>query len=131
MSSRRARKSFLGLVIVVWIISILACTITEQASVQTLAAQVAQTALAEGEKFAKTQAAALAQTAAAGVQTQAIALAQTAVVAAQTQALALAQTAAAGIQTQIAGPTSEPSYQVAAFYYPWYGSPQFNGRWIH
>jgi glycoprotein endo-alpha-1,2-mannosidase len=25
----------------------------------------------------------------------------------------------------------EPSYKVAAFYYPWYGTPQFEGQWRH
>src|SRR5687768_2742836 len=25
----------------------------------------------------------------------------------------------------------EPSYKVAAFYYPWYGTPQTDGKWIH
>jgi len=25
----------------------------------------------------------------------------------------------------------DPSYKVAAFYYPWYGNPQFDGQWIH
>ncbi len=25
----------------------------------------------------------------------------------------------------------EPSYRVAAFYYPWYGTPQTDGKWIH
>jgi hypothetical protein len=29
----------------------------------------------------------------------------------------------------VAGP--DPSYKVAAFYYPWYGNPQFDGEWIH
>src|SRR5512135_328465 len=24
-----------------------------------------------------------------------------------------------------------PSYRVAAFYYPWYGTPQLDGKWIH
>ena len=28
-------------------------------------------------------------------------------------------------------PTPAPSYKVAAFYYPWYGAPQFDGKWIH
>lgn len=26
---------------------------------------------------------------------------------------------------------SEPSYKVAAFYYPWYGNPQIDRQWIH
>ena len=25
----------------------------------------------------------------------------------------------------------EPSYKVGTFYYSWYGSPQFNGEWVH
>ena len=25
----------------------------------------------------------------------------------------------------------EPSYQVGAFYYPWYGNPETDGEWIH
>ena len=25
----------------------------------------------------------------------------------------------------------DPSYSIAAFYYPWYGNPTSNGRWIH
>lgn len=25
----------------------------------------------------------------------------------------------------------EPSYKVAAFYYPWYGNPDIDGKWIH
>jgi hypothetical protein len=25
----------------------------------------------------------------------------------------------------------EPSYKVAAFYYPWYGNPSIDGQWIH
>src|SRR5512138_2580493 len=25
----------------------------------------------------------------------------------------------------------KPSYRVAAFYYPWYGTPQTDGKWIH
>jgi glycoprotein endo-alpha-1,2-mannosidase len=29
----------------------------------------------------------------------------------------------------VTGP--DPSYKVAAFYYPWYGNPQFDGEWIH
>ncbi|HUI90557.1 MAG TPA: hypothetical protein VLX61_17705 [Anaerolineales bacterium] len=29
----------------------------------------------------------------------------------------------------VAGP--DPSYKVAAFYYPWYGNPKFDGQWIH
>ena len=29
----------------------------------------------------------------------------------------------------VAGP--EPSYRVAAFYYPWYGNKDFDGAWIH
>ena len=29
----------------------------------------------------------------------------------------------------VVGP--EPSYKVAAFYYPWYGDPQTGNRWIH
>jgi hypothetical protein len=26
---------------------------------------------------------------------------------------------------------ADPSYQVAAFYYPWYGNPAVDGQWIH
>ena len=26
---------------------------------------------------------------------------------------------------------NEPSYRVAAFYYPWYGNPETDGKWIH
>ena len=26
---------------------------------------------------------------------------------------------------------SDPSYKVAAFYYPWYGNPTIDGKWIH
>jgi hypothetical protein len=26
---------------------------------------------------------------------------------------------------------SEPSYKVAAFYYPWYGTPEIDGKWVH
>jgi hypothetical protein len=26
---------------------------------------------------------------------------------------------------------SDPSYKVAAFYYPWYGNPETDGKWIH
>jgi len=38
--------------------------------------------------------------------------------------------------TEPAAATPQPSgpqvsYKVAAFYYPWYGSPQFDGKWIH
>jgi len=29
----------------------------------------------------------------------------------------------------VTGP--EPSYRVAAFYYPWYGNPTLDGQWIH
>jgi hypothetical protein len=29
----------------------------------------------------------------------------------------------------IEGP--DPSPRIVAFYYPWYGSPEFNGKWIH
>ncbi|RPJ18655.1 MAG: alpha-mannosidase, partial [Chloroflexi bacterium] len=25
----------------------------------------------------------------------------------------------------------DPSYRVAAFYYPWYGNPEIDGDWIH
>ncbi len=28
-------------------------------------------------------------------------------------------------------PLSQPSYRVAAFYYPWYGTPRTDGKWIH
>ena len=31
--------------------------------------------------------------------------------------------------TIVAG--SDPSYKVAAFYYPWYGNPETDGTWIH
>jgi glycoprotein endo-alpha-1,2-mannosidase len=31
--------------------------------------------------------------------------------------------------TKIEGP--DPSYKVAAFYYPWYGNPGIDGQWIH
>jgi glycoprotein endo-alpha-1,2-mannosidase len=34
----------------------------------------------------------------------------------------------------IASPTAaepDPSYKVAAFYYPWYGNPETDGEWIH
>jgi len=31
--------------------------------------------------------------------------------------------------TEIEGPN--PSYKVAAFYYPWYGNPTVDGKWIH
>ena len=27
--------------------------------------------------------------------------------------------------------SSPPSYQVAVFYYPWYGNPANDGEWIH
>jgi glycoprotein endo-alpha-1,2-mannosidase len=33
------------------------------------------------------------------------------------------------VEIPVIGP--EPSYRVAAFYYPWYGSQDFDGRWIH
>ncbi len=26
---------------------------------------------------------------------------------------------------------TDPSYKVAAFYYPWYGNPEIDGQWIH
>ena len=26
---------------------------------------------------------------------------------------------------------ADPSYQVGAFYYPWYGNPATDGEWIH
>ena len=31
--------------------------------------------------------------------------------------------------TKVEGP--DPSYKVAAFYYPWYGNPSIDGQWIH
>jgi hypothetical protein len=49
--------------------------------------------------------------------------------------------AATLIPTVTASPTSstslppvsgpDPSYKVAAFYYPWYGNPKFDSQWIH
>ncbi len=39
--------------------------------------------------------------------------------------------AVAGEPTQPPVAGQEPSYRVAAFYYPWYGSIDSDGRWIH
>jgi glycosyl hydrolase family 99 len=34
-------------------------------------------------------------------------------------------------RTLTTGEGSDPSYKVAAFYYPWYGNPETDGKWIH
>jgi hypothetical protein len=125
----RNTKSFL-IPLLVLLLVILACTSTGQNQIQTQAAMVGKTALAQGNEIAKTQAAKLEATAISIAETQADKLKETAVSAVATKADDLQETAAAAIETQLAGGSNPSQFQntakndnilVGAYYYPWYG----------
>jgi glycoprotein endo-alpha-1,2-mannosidase len=109
---------------------ILACTSTGQNQIQTQAAVIGKTALAQGGEIARTQAARLEATAISIAETQADKLKETAVSAAATKVDDLQETVAAALETQLAGgsyPRQFPntaqndSILVGTYYYPWYG----------
>ncbi len=78
------------------------CSPSDQRALETVAAQAAQTAIAEGQKQAATQLPGVKGTVVAAAATQAAQLKQTAVAAAATAAAQLKQTAEAEIATRIA-----------------------------
>src|SRR5215216_4317565 len=45
--------------------------------------------------------------------------------------LAVAKSATPVITASVLPLQGSPSYKVAAFYYPWYGNPQIDGKWMH
>ena len=125
---RRSKTIFTPMIVLFLVI--LACTTTGQNQIQTQAALVGKTALAQGNEIAKTQAAKLEATAISIAETQADKLKETAVSAVATKVDDLKETAAAAIETQLAGGSYPKQFQntagednilVGAYYYPWYG----------
>ena len=130
--------------LLVLMLLILACSSTGRTQLETQAASIGKTALAQGGEIAETQAARLKATGVSIAETQADKLKETALSAAgtkvddiketavsiaETQADNLKETAAAALETQLSGgyhrqfpdTSKNDNLLVGAYYYPWYG----------